>query len=79
VILVDQSIAGIGTVNLDNRSFFLNFEVTAFVTDSQFVKAVESMLIDDLRVSRLVDKSEQKRSLGFQLAVKIAQLLSPVL
>jgi cardiolipin synthase A/B len=79
VILVDQSIAGVGTVNLDNRSFFLNFEVTAFVADLQFVKAVESMLTEDLQVSRLVDKSEQKRSLGFQLAAKIARLLSPVL
>jgi cardiolipin synthase A/B len=79
VVLIDQSIASVGTVNLDNRSFFLNFEVTAFVADLQFVETVESMLIKDLQVSRLVDTSEKTRSLGFQLIVKIARLLSPVL
>jgi cardiolipin synthase A/B len=79
VVLVDQNIASVGTVNLDNRSFFLNFEVTAFVADLQFVQTVESMLIEDLLMSRLVDTSDKKRSLGFQLAVKIARLLSPVL
>ena len=30
IFLCDRSIAGVGTVNLDNRSFFLNFEVTIF-------------------------------------------------
>ncbi|MEL6816559.1 MAG: phospholipase D-like domain-containing protein, partial [Cyanobacteria bacterium J06598_3] len=33
VILCDDAIAGVGTVNLDNRSFFLNFEVMAFALD----------------------------------------------
>jgi cardiolipin synthase A/B len=79
VILVDQSIAGVGTVNLDNRSFFLNFEVTALVADPQFAQAVEDMLIKDLRQSRYIGKNEQKRSLGFKLVVKISRLFSPVL
>jgi cardiolipin synthase A/B len=79
VILIDQNIAGVGTANLDNRSFFLNFEVTAFVADLEFVQTVESMLIEDLKMSRLVDTSEQQRSLGFQLAVRIARLLAPIL
>ena len=31
VVLVDDAIAGVGTINLDNRSFYLNFEVMSFV------------------------------------------------
>ena len=52
-ILVDHDIAGIGTVNLDNRSFYLNFEVMTFSIDSHFVRGVETMLQKDFNSSRL--------------------------
>ena len=32
VILVDDKIAGVGTVNFDNRSFRINFEITLWFT-----------------------------------------------
>ena len=38
VFLVDDTVAGIGTANLDNRSFRLNFEVTAIVADDAFAR-----------------------------------------
>lgn len=41
VILCDRTLAGVGTVNLDNRSFFLNFEVMTFVVNTQEVNAQE--------------------------------------
>jgi cardiolipin synthase A/B len=80
VILVDRSLASVGTVNLDNRSFYLNFEVSVLVTEQQFVQSIEAMLTEDLSLSRLVDPvGGKRRSFGFRLAVKIARLLSPVL
>jgi cardiolipin synthase A/B len=79
VLLVDRSLACVGTVNLDNRSFYLNFEVSILVPDAPFVRSVEAMLLDDLKLSRLVDPLAKRRSFGFRLAVKIARLLSPVL
>lgn len=51
VILIDHDMAGVGTVNLDNRSFFLNFEVMGFVANPNFVESVEKMLQDDLAAS----------------------------
>ena len=36
IFLCDRIIAGVGTVNLDNRSFFLNFEVTLFSIKSNY-------------------------------------------
>lgn len=80
VILIDSELAGVGTVNLDNRSFFLNFEVMAFVTDSAFITNVESMLLQDLNASRAVDLTEYyRKSLWFKVIVRTARLLAPVL
>ncbi|MBD2164087.1 cardiolipin synthase [Calothrix membranacea FACHB-236] len=80
IILIDDDMAGVGTVNLDNRSFFLNFEVMGFVAATQFVASVEKMLKDDLAVSVAVDFSDYKRKpLWFKLAVRISRLLMPLL
>ncbi|HTL89936.1 MAG TPA: phospholipase D-like domain-containing protein, partial [Leptolyngbya sp.] len=80
VILVDDSIAGVGTVNLDNRSFHLNFEVTVFVIHQAFVQSVEKMLQDDLKLCRLVESSDyQKQSLWFKLVTRTTRLFAPVL
>ena len=80
IILIDEDIAGVGTVNLDNRSFFLNFEVMGFVAAPKFVESVEKMLKDDLAVSVAVDFSEyQRKPLWYKLAVRVSRLLMPLL
>lgn len=80
VILVDDSVAGIGTANLDNRSFRLNFEITLLLIDRQCVAAVETMLESDFtRCSEMSLSEIQQRSFWFQLATRIARLFSPVL
>lgn len=80
IILIDRDIAGVGTVNLDNRSFFLNFEVMGFIADLRFVESVEKMLQDDLAGSRAIDLSEYDRKpFWFKLAVRVSRLLSPLL
>jgi cardiolipin synthase len=80
IILIDNDLAGVGTVNLDNRSFFLNFEVMCFIIDSQFVNSVEKMLKTDLEACVAVDFDEyDKKPLWFKLAVRISRLLTPLL
>ena len=80
VILVDNDLAGIGTVNLDNRSFFLNFEVMTFSLDRKFIHNVEMMLQKDLDVSRLVNlNTYQKKPFWFKLAARVSRLLAPIL
>ena len=80
VILVDHDIAGIGTVNLDNRSFYLNFEVMTFSIDSHFVQGVKTMLQKDLNSSRLVNlNTYQKKPFWFKLAASVSRLLAPIL
>ncbi|MDJ0735999.1 MAG: cardiolipin synthase [Nostocaceae cyanobacterium] len=80
VILIDEDMAGVGTVNLDNRSLFLNFEVMVFVTGLEFVLSVEKMMTDDFSVSRMVKVSEyDHKSFWFKLAARVSRLLAPVL
>ncbi|NEQ42403.1 MAG: cardiolipin synthase [Leptolyngbya sp. SIOISBB] len=79
IVLVDDLIAGVGTVNLDNRSFHLNFEVMAFVLKGQLLSQVETMLLTDLQNSDLVDLDEYpRRPLKFRLAVRAARLMAPL-
>jgi cardiolipin synthase len=80
VILVDEDIAGVGTVNLDNRSFFLNFEVMTFSVDSYFIQNVESMLQQDLNVSRQINLlGYQTKPFWYKLAARVSRLLAPIL
>lgn len=79
-ILIDDDIAGIGTVNLDNRSFFLNFEIMTFAIDSYVIQSVETMLQHDFNASSLVNLGAyQKKPFWFKLAARIARLLAPIL
>jgi cardiolipin synthase len=80
VILIDNDLAGIGTVNLDNRSFFLNFEVMTFSIERQFIHNVETMLQQDLNSSSLVNlDAYQQKSFWFKLAARVSRLLAPIL
>lgn len=80
VLLLDRELAGVGTANFDNRSFRLNFEITALVHDEQFCDAVETMLLGDFEKARLVTEQElTNKPLWFPLAIAAARLMSPVL
>lgn len=72
--------AGVGTVNLGNRYFFLNFEIMAFAIDSQFVRSVETVLQKDLCSSGIFDlDAYRQKLLWFKLAARVSRLLAPIL
>lgn len=80
IILVDDDLAGVGTVNLDNRSFFLNFEIMTFAIDREFLRSVEAMLQKDICSSHLVDlNAYRQKNLWFKLAARVSRLLAPIL
>lgn len=79
VMLIDNHSASVGTVNLDNRSFRLNFEITAFIPDEHFATEVETMLIHDFDSCREVSIEElQSRPLWRKLVSRAAYLMAPV-
>lgn len=79
VMLIDDRLAAVGTANLDNRSFRLNFEITGFSTDSAFVYEVTEMLREDFRhakEARLEDFTE--KPFLFRAACRAARLFAPM-
>jgi cardiolipin synthase len=80
VMLVDDDLAVVGTANLDNRSFRLNFELSVLVSDHTFSKKVEQMLTTDYEDCQLVTREEaQTHSLPARIAIAGSRLLSPLL
>jgi len=79
VMLIDDRMASVGTANLDNRSFRLNFEITAFSPDHRFVSEVADMLAEDFTHAREVALEEfTKRPFWFRAGCRAARLLAPI-
>ncbi len=79
VFLIDDSAAAVGTANLDNRSFRLNFEITAIFADRTVAAQVERMLAADFARARRMTREElQKRPLWFKAAARAATLAAPI-
>lgn len=80
VVLMDDEMATVGSVNFDNRSFAINFEITLWFTDAKTISAVEAMLLADFERCRQVGMSEvSTRPFHLYLMSQTARLLSPVL
>lgn len=79
-LLVDYYAAAIGTANFDNRSFRLNFELTALITDHEFNGEVEEMFLEDFSHSRIMQSGEvDEKPYWFRLLVRLARLTAPML
>ncbi len=79
VMLIDDNTASVGTANLDNRSFRLNFEITLLFLDTPFAKEIESMLLDDFRDCEEVPVGAyHTKPLWFRFGVRISRLLAPI-
>ena len=80
VALIDEELATVGTVNLDYRSLYLNFEETALVADPSFARSVEAMLEDDLAHCEEVAPSYlESEPLHVRVRARVARLASPLL
>jgi cardiolipin synthase len=80
VVLVDSEITAIGSANLDNRSFRLNFELMLLTVDSDFAREVENMLNDDFALAHEISVQESRETHHLQqLGMRVARLISPIL
>ncbi|MCM2270762.1 MAG: cardiolipin synthase [Thermoanaerobaculia bacterium] len=78
--LIDDELALVGTANLDNRSFRLNFEVAVALYGPQPAAALAAAFARDLRDAGEVPR-DRVRTLGFprRLGEAAARLFAPVL
>lgn len=78
VLLADDDFAIVGSINLDYRSFMLNFELSAALRDPAFARDLETMFLADFDRSEPEDLGKfEKGSLGFRLKCRAAALMSP--
>jgi cardiolipin synthase len=79
-VTIDDEIALIGSVNMDMRSFWLNFEVTLFVYDRAFTERLRRLQQAYYPKCEFVDRAAwQQRSFSRRLAENTALLLGPIL
>ena len=79
-VLVDRETVLFGTVNLDMRSVWLNFELTLIVYGQGFGQHIATLMEDYMSRSQSVDPKEwKKRPFTSRLAENTAQLFSPLL
>lgn len=80
VLLMDDRITSVGSVNFDNRSFAINFEMTVWMTDKTMIENVEHMLETDFTHCRKVTREEvQKRNPFASFIANAGRLFSPIL
>jgi cardiolipin synthase len=79
-MVVDDGAAAVGTVNLDNRSLRLNFEITALLFGADSVVELARQFEGDLAVSvELAVADVTNRSFPARLASQVVYLFAPVL
>lgn len=79
-ISVDESLAFVGTVNMDTRSFFLNFEITSIIYEPSLCKALEESFLQDKENSRLINLEQwHGRSIVQRGFDSICRLVAPLL
>lgn len=79
-VVSDSQLSVIGTANMDNRSFELNFEVNCVIYDSVTAEKMTAIFNQDLEDSVQINPQEwEKRPLYKQLPEKLSRLFSPLL
>lgn len=80
VVLIDDRAAAIGSANLDNRSFRLNFELMVLTLDRDFAGEVAAMLEADFALAQEVGLDEYRNTPYWRRALMhIAHLFAPIL
>ena len=79
-ITVDGSFCVVGSVNMDMRSLWLNFEISLFIYDAAFCSKVREIQNQYLEQSVYIDPdSFKKRTFPQRLATNIMRLFAPLL
>lgn len=79
-VVVDGEVSSVGTANIDNRSFRLNFEVNAFLYDEKIGQQLHQIFLKDIELSTEMTLAEyENRSLWIRFKEGVSRLVSPIL
>ena len=75
-ILVDNTLAMVGSANMDMRSMLLNYEIALSIYDSEVIGQLESWMLA-LKMDCSARKLKPRRSFG--LVESVGRLFAPLL
>jgi cardiolipin synthase len=78
-MVIDDTVGVIGTANLDNRSFRLNFEIAAAFYDKAVINRLVARFEEDRAISKPFPSRRRRSEKLTALLESIARLTSPVL
>lgn len=79
-MVCDGNLSSIGSTNLDSRSFFYNFEVSAFVYDKAVAREVQNDFLNDLKYCHRLTVNEYRHRPVYRRCVEsFVKLFSPLL
>lgn len=78
-IVIDDELSIVGTANIDNRSFRLNFEVVAAIYDGDVNARLAGAFEQDLAEAEQLQPDAGRESFGVRLVKSAARLASPLL
>lgn len=77
---VDDKMSFIGTVNLDIRSFYINYEIVSVVSDANFSKALQKQFEKDKEHATLLTLEDWQSRSRYKRAIdSLCRLLAPLL
>ncbi|MDO5523687.1 MAG: cardiolipin synthase [Bacteroidia bacterium] len=80
MMVFDDSLTLIGSVNFDSRSFEHNFEVEAFIYDCNVAKKAIDIFVEDQRFSQIISSREwMKRPQVLRFFESLMRLFAPLL
>lgn len=80
IVVADDSVASVGTANLDIRSFEQNFEVNAVIYDSGIARELKALFMKECGIStRLARAAYAERPWADRLKEGAAKVFSPIL
>lgn len=77
-IVFNESGAVVGTININMRSFYQQFEDAVYVSDDKVLKEINDDFIKTFTHSRLIDK-DKKNTLLQRIITGLCRLLSPLM
>ena len=79
-VLIDNQLSLVGTVNLDMRSLWLNFEITTVIDDAEFAKSLSVLLQKYLSNSDKINPKEwNQRPIWQRIVERLFYFFAPLL
>lgn len=78
IIIIDDELASVGSVNFDPRSFHLNFEVTSLFQNNAVTDLIKAFENDQLKSEEVMLEKWKKRSIFQKLLQGLFNLFSPI-